>query len=68
MEDEFHFLMVLPLYRIKRENMPESIYKSFPVKSQISLREQFLWLMSQGNVNCTNKNCKIHYTEQETKV
>ena len=58
-EDEFHFLMVLPLYRIKRENMPESTYKPFPVKSQYSLREQFLWLMSQENGNCINKIAKF---------
>ena len=58
-EDEFHFLMVCLLYRIKRENMSESIYKSFSMISQISLREQFLWLMSQENVNCTNKITKF---------
>ena len=29
--------------------MPEGIYKSFPMVSQISSREQFLWLMSQEN-------------------
>ena len=39
--------------------MPENINKSFPVISQISLREQFLWLMSQENVNCTNEIAKF---------
>ena len=39
--------------------MLESIYKSFPMVSQISLREQFLWLMSQENVNCTNEIAKF---------
>ena len=58
-EDEFHFLMVCPLYRIKRENMLENIYKSFPMILQISLREQFLWLMSQENVNCTKEIAKF---------
>ena len=39
--------------------MLENIYKSFPVTSQISLREQFLWLMSQENANCTNEIAKF---------
>ena len=58
-EDEFHFLMVCPLFEIKLENILESIYKSFPVISQISLTEQFLWLMSQENVSCTNEIAKF---------
>ena len=36
--------------------MLESIYKSFPMISQISLTEQFLWLMSQENVNSQTKS------------
>ena len=58
-EDEFNYLMVCPLYRIKRENMLEDTYKYFSVISQISLREQFLWLMSHENVNSTNEIAKF---------
>ena len=58
-EDEFHFLMVFPLYKSKREKLFQNIYEVFPNIRQDSLKIQFLWLMSQENEKCTTDIAKF---------
>ena len=58
-EDEFHFLMVCPLYKSKREKMFQNIYEVFPNIRQNSLKIQFLSLMSQENEKCTTDIAKF---------
>ena len=48
MEDEFHFFMICPMNKTKREDtMLDSIYASFPNVKCLNLKDQFIWLMSQ---------------------
>ena len=58
-EDEFHFLMVCPLYKSKREKMFQNICEVFPSIRQNSLKIQFLWLLSQENEKCTTDIAKF---------
>ena len=58
-EDEFHFLMVCPLYKSEREKMFQNINEVFPNIRQNSLKIQFLWLMSQENEKCTTDIAKF---------
>ena len=52
-EDEFHFLMICPLYQINRDLMIKQVCEFFPNLTQINLEQQFVWLMSQENEKCT---------------
>ena len=48
-EDEFHFLMICPLYQINRDLMMKQVREFFPNLTQINLKQQFVWFMSQEN-------------------
>ena len=47
MGNEFHFFMICPMYKTKRDIMLGSIYASFPNVKCLDLQDQFIWLMSQ---------------------
>ena len=53
-EDEFHFPMKCPLYNHERTVLLNKIYEMFPCIEKLSLRDQFVWLMSQENEICIN--------------
>ena len=52
-EDEFHFLMICPLYQLNRNLMIKQVCEFFPNLTEINLKQQFVWLMSQENERCT---------------
>ena len=52
-EDEFHFLMICPLYQLNRDLMIKQVYEFFPNLTETNLKQQFVWLMSQENERCT---------------
>ena len=58
-EDEFHFLMVCPLYMTERIIMLTKIYDLFPNTKMIDLINQLFWLMCQENTSCLNENAKF---------
>ena len=58
-EDEFHFLMVCPLYKSKREKLFQNVCEVFPNITQNSSKIQFLWLMSQENEKCMTNIAKF---------
>ena len=58
-EDEFHFLMICPLYRTRRDSMIRKISDYFPNFSHIGLNQQFIWLLSQEDDKCTKELSKL---------
>ena len=59
MEDEFHFLMIYPTYESKRKIMLDTIYSSFPNVKVLDTKEQFICLISQEDVACTQEIAKF---------
>ena len=53
-EDEFHFIMVCPLYNELRHNFLAEITSMFPLLNQYSLYDKFLFLMGfdDYNIHC----------------
>ncbi len=49
-EDEFHFIMIYPLYCGKREEMSPLTENKYPKVSQPSLKDKFVWLISQEDI------------------
>ena len=58
-EDEFHFLMICPTYESKRKIMPDNIYNSLPNVKVLDAKKQFILLMSQEDVACTQEIAKF---------
>ncbi len=50
MEDEFYFIMTCPLYCKEREEMISLTVKKAPTVSKLSLKDKFIWLMSQKDI------------------
>ena len=61
MEDEFHFFMICPMYKTKRDIMSGSIYASFPNVKCLDLKDQFIWLMSQEDQTCSKEIATFVY-------
>ena len=59
-EDEFNFLMICSTYESKRKIIPDTIYGSFPNVKVLDAKEQFIWLMSQEDVACTQEIAKFN--------
>ena len=59
MEDEFHFLMICTTYESKRKIMLDAIHSSLPNVKVLDAKEQFIWLMSQEDVACTQEIAKV---------
>ena len=59
MEDEFNFLLICPAYESKRKIMLDTINSSFQNVKALDAKEQFIWLMSQEDVACTQEIAKL---------
>ena len=53
-EDEFHFVMICPLYSDLRNNLLTEVNNMFPLLNQYSLYDKFLFLMGfdDYNIHC----------------
>ena len=66
-EDEIHFIMIYPLYCEKREEMSPLTENKYPKVSQLSLKDKFVWLMSQeDNRNILAKHSTISFEKRES--
>ena len=58
-EDEFHFQMICPIYKTRRDSMIRKIDDYFPNFNHIGLSQQFIWLLSQEDDKCTKELSKF---------
>ena len=58
-EDEFHFLMICTKYNDKRTTFLEEIFKENKNAKSLSMKEMFIWLLSNVDNKICNKIVKF---------